>query len=253
MSCRRYLPSCRVPSLLHPSWSCIHHHWRWSLSLYLQADRWDQIFFQLWYMFNVPQFQFWAIREANHHFTLPDNVIWFIISQIHLFKFTFYIVLKHVVSESSVERCARINHPWFIKTSQGENQSVRSITLCDIREILLFAFAFSIFLLHAVPLNMPLLTTPPTVTTHRLWVSLFLIWIWICHSFSFLCSLVFLFDQHSGHSLMSSPTPKTSCTPLHWEVYLSDHQTSRFLSHRNCSSSRDHPRPLVDWTIEPVP
>ena len=63
--------------------------------------------------------------------------------------------------------------------------------------------------------------------------------------FFFLYLLVFLSDRHSRHSLISQPTPMTSCAPLCWEEHPPHHQALRFLSYRNCSlSSRDHPRRL---------
>ena len=62
-------------------------------------------------MFDVPQLQCQAIREANYHIFFLDNVIWFIISQVHLPKFTYHIVLKDILSESGVKGGTGVNYP----------------------------------------------------------------------------------------------------------------------------------------------
>jgi len=113
-------------------------------------------------------------------------------------------------------------------------------------------FCFHFFLL-AIPLNMPLLTTPLTPGTHRLGISS----IW----FGFRLAIFFfsLFVDLPLRSILRilpdvSDDLMISCVPLCWEVHPPYHQTSRFLSHMNCLPPlRDHPRPLADWTIEPAP
>jgi len=57
----------------------------------------DQVSLQFRYMSDVPQLQCRAIREADHHIAIPNNVTWFIISQVHLPKSTFHIVLKDIL------------------------------------------------------------------------------------------------------------------------------------------------------------
>ena len=88
----------------------------------------------------------------------------------HLSDTPFQVHLSYsfVLSESSAERGARISHPRFTGTIQGENQSIGSIILHDIREILLFAFAFSVLLLLTIPMNVPLLTATPTSSAPQL-------------------------------------------------------------------------------------
>ena len=90
---------------------------------------------------------------------------------------------------------------------------------------------------HPTPLDLDLLL--PDLDLNLLFFSLFI-------DFSLLTTLMALPDV--------STAPVTSCTPLRREEHPPYHQTSRFLSHMNCSlSSRDHPRSLVDWTIELAP
>ena len=73
-----------------------------------------------------------------------------------------------------------------------------------------------------------------TNTRHPLiWICFSQIWTWVCCSFSFLYSSIFLSFRHLGNSLTSQPHPMTSNAPFRSEEHPPHYQTSRFMSHKN--------------------